>query len=111
MSADNCGAVALAAASRCRRVVAVDPSAAMARALKRTIVDRGITNLEVVPRGFLTYEHRGSLANFVFSRNALHHLPDFWTCSRSNWDGGRPPSRVGSDRERRDPRMVGPRRS
>ena len=72
------GTFALAAASRCRRVVAVDPSAAMASALKRTIAERGITNLEVVPQGFLTYEHQGSLANFAFSRNALHHLPDFW---------------------------------
>src|SRR4029077_15385085 len=28
--------------------------------------------------GFLTYEHQGAAADFVFSKNALHHLPDFW---------------------------------
>ncbi|MDQ6604096.1 MAG: methyltransferase domain-containing protein, partial [Chloroflexota bacterium] len=28
--------------------------------------------------GFLSYEHEGDAADFVYSRNALHHLPDFW---------------------------------
>ena len=28
--------------------------------------------------GFLTYDHVGEPADFVYSRNALHHLPDFW---------------------------------
>jgi SAM-dependent methyltransferase len=31
-----------------------------------------------VQAGFLTYEHQGEPASFVYSRNALHHLPDFW---------------------------------
>jgi SAM-dependent methyltransferase len=35
-------------------------------------------NVEVVRAGFLTYEHAGSPADFVYSRYALHHLPDFW---------------------------------
>jgi SAM-dependent methyltransferase len=26
----------------------------------------------------LTYEHQGAPADVVYSRNALHHLPDFW---------------------------------
>jgi hypothetical protein len=26
----------------------------------------------------LTYEHVGRLADFIYSRYALHHLPDFW---------------------------------
>ena len=30
------------------------------------------------PAGFLSYEHTGGPADFVYSRNALHHLPDFW---------------------------------
>jgi SAM-dependent methyltransferase len=34
--------------------------------------------LEVVQAGFLTYDHVGAPADFVYSRNALHHLPDFW---------------------------------
>ena len=35
-------------------------------------------NLKVVRAGFLTYRHNGGPAGFVFTKNALHHLPDFW---------------------------------
>jgi SAM-dependent methyltransferase len=28
--------------------------------------------------GFLSYEHEGDPPDAVFTRNALHHLPDFW---------------------------------
>jgi len=38
----------------------------------------GLTNVEIARAGFLSYEHRGDPADFVYSRNALHHLPDFW---------------------------------
>jgi SAM-dependent methyltransferase len=31
-----------------------------------------------VQAGFLSYEHAGEPADFVFSRNALHQIPDFW---------------------------------
>jgi ubiquinone/menaquinone biosynthesis C-methylase UbiE len=72
------GEFALAAARTCRRVVAVDISLAMLEALRLKAARQGVTNLEVVRQGFLTYEHRGEEADFVFSRNALHHLPDFW---------------------------------
>jgi SAM-dependent methyltransferase len=72
------GALALAAASLCRRVVAVDVSAAMLDVTREEAARRGVTNLELEQAGFLTYEHRGDPAEFVYSRNALHHLPDFW---------------------------------
>jgi SAM-dependent methyltransferase len=72
------GAVALAAAEVCRRVVAVDVSAPMLAVAAEEADRRGLDNVECVERGFLTYEHRGELADFVYSRNALHHLPDFW---------------------------------
>ncbi len=72
------GEFALAAARICRRVVAVDVSPAMIKALRSRVERLAVTNLEVVRQGFLTYEHRGDPAEFVFSRNALHHLPDFW---------------------------------
>jgi ubiquinone/menaquinone biosynthesis C-methylase UbiE len=71
------GALALAAASLCRRVV-VDVSAAMLHVTREEAARRNVTNLELVQAGFLTYEHRGDPADFVYSRNALHHLPDFW---------------------------------
>jgi hypothetical protein len=31
-----------------------------------------------VDAGFLSYEHQGKPADVVYSRFALHHLPDFW---------------------------------
>jgi hypothetical protein len=34
--------------------------------------------LEAVEAGFLTYEHDGEPPQLVHSRNALHHLPDYW---------------------------------
>lgn len=65
------GVLAAAAAPHCRRVVAVDPSPAMVAALR----ERGV---EAVEAGFLTYEHEGEPPQLVHSRNALHHLPDYW---------------------------------
>jgi ubiquinone/menaquinone biosynthesis C-methylase UbiE len=72
------GTLALAAAPFCRRVVAVDVSAAMLRMLEEKAERLGVGNVECVRSGFLTYEHRGDPADFVYARNALHHLPDFW---------------------------------
>lgn len=72
------GALALAAAPFCRRVVAVDVSAPMLDALRSQAGRRGLSNIECVRAGFLTYTHRGGPADVVCSRHALHHLPDFW---------------------------------
>ena len=48
-------------------------------AVVRERADRlGLRNLECVQAGLLTYEHDGELADFVYSRHALHHLPEFW---------------------------------
>lgn len=72
------GGLALAAARTCRRVVAVDVSPAMLAALQARAEEMRVDNVECVQAGFLTYVHRGAPADFVYSRNALHHLPDFW---------------------------------
>lgn len=72
------GTFALAAAPHCRRVVAVDVSAAMLAATRAKTEELGLTNVETVRAGFLSYTHRGDPADFLYSRNALHHLPDFW---------------------------------
>jgi len=50
----------------------------MLDALRTKASSRGLTNVEVVEAGFITYSHRGSPPGFVYTRNALHHLPDFW---------------------------------
>ncbi|HYI79536.1 MAG TPA: class I SAM-dependent methyltransferase [Thermoleophilaceae bacterium] len=72
------GQFTLAAAGAVRRVVAVDVSPAMLEHLRAKLRERGIENVECVAGGFLTYEHRGEPADLVYSRLALHHLPDFW---------------------------------
>lgn len=72
------GEFALAAARNCRRVVAADISEPMVEALQAKAARAGCENLEAVRAGFLTYEHEGDRPDFIYSRNALHHLPDFW---------------------------------
>jgi SAM-dependent methyltransferase len=72
------GTFALAVAPLCRRVVAVDVSPVMLAATRAGIERAGLKNVEVALAGFLSYQHEGELADFVYTRNALHHLPDFW---------------------------------
>ena len=72
------GVFALAAAAVCERVVAVDVSPAMVEATERKLAEHAVKNVECVQAGFLSYEHHGALADVVYTRNALHHLPDFW---------------------------------
>jgi ubiquinone/menaquinone biosynthesis C-methylase UbiE len=72
------GQFALTAAAACARVVAVDVSSVMLQRLQAKLSEANLSNVEVVQAGFLTYEHRGRPADFVYSRFALHHLPDFW---------------------------------
>jgi SAM-dependent methyltransferase len=69
------GRFALAAAREFGRVVAVDISPAM---LGERAAAAGLSNLEYVPAGFLTYQHGGPPVDGVHTRNALHQLPDFW---------------------------------
>ena len=72
------GTLAVAAAPLCRRVVAVDVSPAMLAVLRSNAERLSLRNIECVQSGLLTYEHQGEPADFVYSRNAFHHLPDFW---------------------------------
>ncbi len=62
----------------CARVIAVDVSELMLDQLQTKVANLGLSNVEIVQAGFLTYEHFGNLADFIYSRYALHHLPDFW---------------------------------
>jgi SAM-dependent methyltransferase len=72
------GRFALAAAPLVRRVVAVDVSPAMLAVLRERAAGAGLPNVECVRGGFLSYEHTGAPADAVYTRNALHQLPDFW---------------------------------
>jgi SAM-dependent methyltransferase len=72
------GQFTTAVAPTCARVVAVDVSPVMLDRLRAKVAAAGLANVDVVQAGFLTYEHQGERADFVYSRYALHHLPDFW---------------------------------
>ena len=65
------GAFARAIAPHVARVVAVDVSQPMVAAIRAH-------GVEAVRAGFLTYQHEGAPPDAVYTRNALHHLPDFW---------------------------------
>lgn len=65
-------------AQACARVIAVDISAPMLSRLQARIAGLDLRNVEVVRAGFLTYEHTGEPVDLIYSRFALHHLPDFW---------------------------------
>jgi SAM-dependent methyltransferase len=70
------GQFAIPAASRFGRVTAVDVSPAMLTALRDKAAAAGAP-LECVRGGFLSYSP-GTLVDGVYTRNALHQLPDFW---------------------------------
>ena len=72
------GQFALPAARRFGHVTAVDVSPAMLAVLRERAAAAGLANLDCVQAGFLSYEHQGPLADGVYTRNALHQLPDFW---------------------------------
>jgi SAM-dependent methyltransferase len=65
------GGFATAVAPYVARIVAVDVSEPMVAAMRA----RGV---EAINAGFLSYDHHGPPPDAVFTRNALHHLPDFW---------------------------------
>ena len=72
------GQFALAVAEVCERVVAVDVSPVMLARLAEKLERGEASNVEAISAGFLTYRHSGQPADVVYSRYALHHLPDFW---------------------------------
>lgn len=72
------GTFALAVAPYCQTVIAVDVSPNMLQQLQVKAKNSGFSNIKLVQRGFLSYESQKEIADFVYSRNALHHLPDFW---------------------------------
>ena len=72
------GTFSLAVAPYCGRVISADVSPAMIGHLVAQVAERDLANIHVVRAGFLSYRHEGDPVDFVFCRNALHQLPDFW---------------------------------
>ena len=73
------GQFALAAAWHFGRVIAVDVSRAMGNAMrsKADAVSAPVPALEYVQGGFLSYSPAAPVDG-VFTRHALHQIPDFW---------------------------------
>jgi SAM-dependent methyltransferase/catechol 2,3-dioxygenase-like lactoylglutathione lyase family enzyme len=72
------GQFSVAVAPACAQLIAVDVSEPMLTLLRSKVAERGLTNVQIVKAGFLSYAHLGQPADFIYSRYALHHLPDFW---------------------------------
>lgn len=72
------GVFTAAVAPLCRQVIAIDVSPVMAAALRARVERDGLDNVSVVDAGFLSYGHVAAPADFVYTRNALHQIPDFW---------------------------------
>lgn len=72
------GALALAAAKVCRRVLAIDVSPAMLAYSGALAEAEEVRNIEFHHAGLLTYAHAGEPVDVIVSQFALHHLPDFW---------------------------------
>src|SRR5260370_17930246 len=72
------GQFALAAARQFGHVTAVDVSPAMLAVLRQRADAARLANLDCVRAGFLSYQHHGQQADGVYTRNALHQLPDFF---------------------------------
>jgi SAM-dependent methyltransferase len=72
------GQLTIEAARVCGRVVAVDVSRPMLASLEAKVASAGLVNIDAVNAGFLAYRCDAGSVDFVYSRLALHHLPDFW---------------------------------
>ena len=57
------GEFAIAAAEHCSKVLAVDLSQGMLKLAEKKAQSKGLENIEFIPGGFLTYEHRGELVS------------------------------------------------
>jgi len=73
------GQFAVPAARRFGHVTAADVSPVMVDVLRRRAAAAGLDNLDCVRAGFLSYTPpSGRPADGVYTRNALHQIPDFW---------------------------------
>jgi SAM-dependent methyltransferase len=50
----------------------------MVATIRARAASTGARNVVVVRAGFLGYAHDAAAAEVIYTRNALHHLPDLW---------------------------------
>lgn len=66
------------AARMCRLAVGIDVSGAMLAAAKARARDLGREGLTFQRAGFLSFAAADRTFDLITTKNALHHLPDFW---------------------------------
>ena len=72
------GVFVLAAAEVGAYVTAVDISEEMLAYGHAKAVEMNLGNATFAQSGFLSYQHQGAPVDYVVTKFALHHLPDFW---------------------------------
>jgi len=72
------GQLTIELAPACARVTAVDVSTLMLDRLRAKVAERGLDNVDPVQAGLLSYTREPGSVDVVYSRLALHHIPDFW---------------------------------
>lgn len=72
------GTFAIQAALVGAYVYAVDVSQAMLAYAQQKAQKANAANIEFHHAGFLTYKHKAAPVDFIVTKAALHHLPDFW---------------------------------
>jgi putative AdoMet-dependent methyltransferase len=72
------GTFAIQACKAGARVHAVDVSPIMLTYARNKAHTTNAETIEFHHAGFLTYEHRDEAADFIVTKAAFHHLPDFW---------------------------------
>lgn len=72
------GAFIRVAAPHCRRAVGIDISPVMLEYAGRRCAAAGLTNVELRPAGFLSFEAPPESFDGIVTGLAFHHLPDLW---------------------------------
>jgi len=75
------GAFAIAAAETGAKIVAVDISPAMLEFAARKAKEAGLETVTFRRDAYLTHDQSDESVDFVVTKFALHHLPDFWKVS------------------------------
>lgn len=72
------GTFAIQACKAGARAHAVDVSPTMLAYAQKKARAANAETIEFHHAGFLTYEHQGNPVDFIVTKAAFHHLPDFW---------------------------------
>ena len=72
------GVLAIEAARRGLKVIAIDISPAMLSYAKSKATELGVDSINFVESGFLNYQHLSGPVDYVTTSFAFHHLPDYW---------------------------------